>query len=149
VTEDRELRALYEERVRGWARRVRCDARLAPADLVVVRTSPACGSTLTLDVRWEGDRIVALGYRARACTLGMASAAVVVATAVGESFADVLAAGRSLAELLAGAEARFPEPWRELEMFAAARAFPSRHGSIMLPFEALREAAEASAKPIS
>ncbi|ATQ68749.1 MULTISPECIES: iron-sulfur cluster assembly scaffold protein [Methylosinus] len=141
MTDDRALQALYEERVRGWARRVRDDVRLAPADLTVSRTSPACGSTLTLDVRRERDRIAALGYRARACTLGMASTAVVAAQAVGERFEDALAAGRALAALLAGEDARFEERWRALDMFVAARGFPSRHGSILLPFHALTEAA--------
>ncbi len=40
MTEDRALAALYEERVRNWARRVRDDVRLVPADLSVTRTSP-------------------------------------------------------------------------------------------------------------
>ncbi|CAN2534981.1 hypothetical+protein [Methylocapsa aurea] len=141
MTEDRALAALYEERVRNWARRVRDDVRLVPADLSVTRTSPLCGSMLTLDVRSENGRVVALGHRARACTLGMASTAIVVAAAVGARFAEIVEVGEALAALLAGTDARFPPAWRELDIFVAARAFPSRRGSILLPFEALAEAA--------
>lgn len=37
-----------------------------------------CGSLLTLDVKQDSGTILALGYKARACTLGMASAAIVI-----------------------------------------------------------------------
>lgn len=137
---DTALAALYERRVRDWARRARDDLRLADADVSVTRTSPICGSRLTLDLRCESGRIVALGHRARACTLGMAATAIVVAGAIGETLADVLTVGEALAQLLDGAEVGFPERWRELEIFAAARAFPMRRGSILLPFDALAEA---------
>ncbi len=141
MTTEGDLDSLYQARVRDWARKVRNDSRLVPADLTVSRTSPLCGSTLALDVRHEGQTVTSLGYRARACTLGMASTAVAVAKAPGRSFAEIAEAGARLAALLAGEDVVFADPWTELEMFTAARTFPSRHGSIMLPFDALAEAA--------
>lgn len=141
MTTEGDLDNLYQARVRNWARKVRNDARLVPADLTVSRTSPLCGSTLALDIRHDGRFVTALGYRARACTLGMASTAVVVAKAPGQSFAEIGEAGAQLAALLAGENVVFPDHWAELGMFTAARAFPTRHGSIMLPFDALAEAA--------
>ncbi len=141
MTTDGDLDDLYQARVREWARKVRNDARLMPADLTVSRTSPLCGSTLALDIRHEENVVTALGYRARACTLGMASTAVVVVKAPGRRFAEIGEAGAQLAALLAGENVVFPNHWAELGMFTAARAFPTRHGSIMLPFDALAEAA--------
>ncbi len=141
MTTEGDLDTLYQARVRDWARKVRNDARLVPADLTVSPTSPLCGSTLALDIRHDGRTVTALGYRARACTLGMASTAVVVAKAPGRSFAKIGEAGAQLAALLAGENVVFPDHWEELGMFTAARAFPTRHGSIMLPFDALAEAA--------
>lgn len=140
MTGNADLAALYQERVRHWAARVRNDRRLSPADVTVTKKSPICGSALTLDVRAQDRTVTELGYRVRACTLGMASAAVVVATAPGRAAEDTLAAGQRLRELLTGEDTRFPAPWEALEMFIAARDFPTRHGSILLPFEALAEA---------
>ncbi|MCA1299415.1 iron-sulfur cluster assembly scaffold protein [Stappia indica] len=140
MTGDADLAALYQDRVRHWAARVRNDRRLSLADLTVTKKSPICGSALTLDVRAQGRTIQELGYRVRACTLGMASAAVVVATAPGRPVEETLAAGQRLRALLAGEDACFPPPWEALEMFMAARDFPTRHSSILLPFEALAEA---------
>jgi len=141
MTTEGDLDALYQARVRDWARKVRNDARLMPADLTVSRTSPLCGSTLAIDIRHDGRLVTALGYRARACTLGMASTAVVIAKSPGRSFAEIGEAGAQLAALLAGENVVFADHWAELGMFTAARAFPTRHGSIMLPFDALAEAA--------
>lgn len=141
MTTEGGLDSLYQARVRDWARKVRNDARLVPADLTVSRTSPLCGSTLALDIRHEENVVTALGYRARACTLGMASTAVVVAKAPGRRLAEIGEAGAQLAALLAGENVVFTDHWEELGMFTAARAFPTRHGSIMLPFDALAEAA--------
>lgn len=145
MTGNADLAALYQDRVRHWAARVRNDRRLSPADFTVTKKSPVCGSALTLDVRAQGRTIQELGYRVRACTLGMASAAVVVATAPRRPVEETLAAGQVLRKLLAGEEVTFPAPWEALEMFVAARDFPTRHGSILLPFEALTEAFSSSA----
>lgn len=132
---------LYEETVREWARKTRNDARLIPADLTLRRTSPVCGSAVTLDIRHDQGRITALGYQARACTLGMASTAVVIAKAPGCNFSEINEIGTKLAGLLGGEDVRFPEGWSALEMFVAARSFKTRHGSILLPFQVLEEAA--------
>lgn len=132
---------LYEDRVREWARKSRNDARLVPADLSVRRTSPVCGSAVTLDICHNKEVITALGFQVRACTLGMASTAVVVAKAPECSFAEIHEVATMLSRLLAGDDVHFPVRWDALEMFVAARSFKTRHGSIMLPFQVLGEAA--------
>ncbi|WP_233270495.1 hypothetical protein [Chachezhania sediminis] len=94
---------------------------------------------ITLDMMRERDRITALGWRSRACTLGMASLGLVTEVAVGLGRAEVAAAGAALWDLLQGQEQVFAAPWDELSIFSAARGFPTRFGSIMLPFEAIEE----------
>lgn len=141
MTVETDIGRLYEESVREWARKSRNDARLVSADLTIRCTSPACGSAVTLDICHQQGLITALGYQARACTLGMASTAVVVAKAPDCSFSAVHEIGVKLGRLLAGQDVCFPEEWRALEMFIAARSFKTRHGSIMLPFQVLEKAA--------
>ena len=94
---------------------------------------------ITLDLKLERDRIAALGWRSRACTLGMASLGVVTEVAVSQSRTDVAATAAALWELLQGQEKAFAPPWEELSIFSAARGFPTRFDSIMLPFEAIDE----------
>lgn len=142
MTAETEIGRLYENNVREWARKSRNDARLVPADLSVRCISPVCGSAVTLDIRHNQEVITELGYQARACTLGMASTAVVVAAAPGCSFSAVHEIGEKLGRLLAGEDVCFAGEWRALEMFIAARSFKARHGSILLPFQVLEDAAE-------
>lgn len=134
---DSGLTLLYQRRVREWAVRVRNDRRLADPDISVTRVSRTCGSAVTLDVRRRGDLIVELGWRARACTLGMASTAIVVRHACGRTFSEIEETSRDLRRVLAGEDAAFIEPWGDLEIFRAAQPFASRHSSILLPFDAL------------
>lgn len=118
---------------------VRVDRRLAPADHSITRTGRTCGSTVTLDLRCDGGRIEAMGYRTRACLLGMAATAVVAGNAPGHALADALAAGDLLRRLLQGLEVEFPSRWEELMLFEAARSLHARHDAILLPFDALAE----------
>ncbi len=140
MTTNPDLAALYQRGLRDLAAKVRSDKRLVPADISVTRTSRTCGSIVTLDIRREADKITALGWRTRACTLGMAATAIVVQQATGREFSGIVEIGHLLRRLLSGEDIIFPEPWRELEMFAAARGFPTRHSSILLPFEIISEA---------
>lgn len=132
---------LYRRELRELASKVRADKRLQSAELTVARTSRTCGSTVTLDIAQLNGVISDLGWRTRACTLGMAATAAVISHAPGKSFAECSRIGEDLRRLLAGEEVTFPAEWRDLSMFKAARALPERHGSILLPFDALEEAA--------
>ena len=134
-----ELAALYRPRIRELAARVRSDRRLKNPEATVSRRSQVCGSMIALDLMCEQGRISALGWRSRACTLGMASLGLVTEVAVGQCQAEVAAAGAALWDLLHGQEQVFAAPWEELSVFSAARGFPTRFGSIMLPFEAINE----------
>jgi NifU-like protein involved in Fe-S cluster formation len=76
----------------------------------------------------------------KACALGQASAALMASDVVGRTERDLTEARNALAAYLRG-ETDEPGGWPGLGVFAAARAFPARHGAILLPFEAAAEAA--------
>jgi NifU-like protein involved in Fe-S cluster formation len=100
------------------------------------RTSKICGSRIAVDVVLDpGGRIAALGQEVRACALGQASAALMGAHAIGRTADDLEAAGEALACYLAG-QRDDPGAWPGLGAFEPARAFPARHPTILLPFEA-------------
>jgi NifU-like protein involved in Fe-S cluster formation len=100
--------------------------------------SPACGSTLELGLELDGHgRIARVGLKAHACAIGQAAAAIFAGAATGRNRAD-LAAG------LVGIEAwldggTIPD-WKGLEAIAPARAFPARHGAILLAWRAALDA---------
>jgi NifU-like protein involved in Fe-S cluster formation len=137
VSNDTDLASVYSRRLRELAAKVRADKRLVSAKMSVTRSSRSCGSSVTLDICRDGDTITALGWRTRACTLGMAATAIVIDQAQGRRFCDVVAVAERLRLLLAGGDEEIPPPWNDLMVFSAARDLTARHGSIMLPFEAL------------
>lgn len=101
--------------------------------------SKSCGSTLAADIAVDGEgRIVALGLRVRACAVGQAAAAIFARAAPDLTAGDIDEAHAALTAWLAGAGA-MPD-WPGLAAIAPAREFPGRHGAIMLPWTAARDA---------
>ena len=136
---DAALAALYQPRIREHAARVRADRRLATPDVTVTCRSPVCGSMLTLDMVFHEDKLAQIGWKARACTLGMASLGIVARAGISQTQSQIADVGRQLSALLQGEAIAFPDPWRELDLFCAARTFPTRFGSIALPFQAIAQ----------
>jgi len=137
---DEEVAALYQRKIRELSARVRVDRRIEAPQISVTRRSKICGSMVTLDFDFDGERIERVGYRARACSLGMAATAILVDAGPGQNADQVARAHTALADLLAGKPAEFDAHWQSLEILAAAIPFPARHNSVLLPFETAAEA---------
>jgi NifU-like protein involved in Fe-S cluster formation len=75
----------------------------------------------------------------QACALGQASAALLGTHVIGRSRAELAQATQALATYLQDTAAPLPD-WPGIETLAAARDYPARHASILLPFEAALEA---------
>jgi NifU-like protein involved in Fe-S cluster formation len=101
--------------------------------------SPACGSTLEVSLALDdAGRITRLGLRAQACAVGQAGTALFAAAAPGHNRAELAAAAEAIAGWLHG-DGALPG-WPGLEAIAAARAFPARHGAILLAWQAALDA---------
>lgn len=109
------------------------------------RASAVCGSRVIVTVRVDDTgSVVALGQEVRACALGQASATLMGRAVIGRNGAQIAAARDALGDYLEGRRDDAGD-WPALGELAAARAYPARHPSIMLPFEAAAEAAERAA----
>jgi NifU-like protein involved in Fe-S cluster formation len=101
--------------------------------------SKSCGSTLGADLAVDAEgRIERLGLQVRACAVGQAAAAIFARAAVGRNLGDIQAAHAALTAWLAGS-GELPA-WPGLAAIVPARDYPGRHGAIMLPWTAAREA---------
>lgn len=117
------------------------------ADGMAERRSPTCGSRVRVDVVRDADsRVAAIGIMVSACALGQASAAIMAAQAPGRDGAALRAAHDGLAAYLRGESDRLPD-WPNIETLAAARAYPARHASILLAFDAAAAAFDAMTDP--
>ena len=135
---------LYTTDVLRLASSIAHHQRLADPHGTAERRSPVCGSRVTVDVALGPDgRVAELGLLVRACALGQASASLLAAGILGRSPAELAAARDALAGWLAG-EGDLPG-WPGFAALDRARAYPARHASIRLAFEAAAEAAEQAA----
>jgi NifU-like protein involved in Fe-S cluster formation len=101
--------------------------------------SRSCGSTLRIGLALDAQgRIERLGMRVAACAVGQASAAIFAAAAPGKTADDLTATLAALEAWLAG---EGPAPaWPGLDPIVPARAYPGRHGAMLLPWRAALDA---------
>ena len=97
--------------------------------------SPTCGSTLAMDLLLANDKTIErIGLTVRACAVGQASAAVFARHAAGRSEAEIIGMAERFSAWLED-EAPMPE-WPDMVLIAPARAYPARHGAMLLPWKA-------------
>ncbi|MCA1661876.1 MAG: iron-sulfur cluster assembly scaffold protein [Novosphingobium sp.] len=97
--------------------------------------SRSCGSTLAIRLAIDGEgRIGAAGCRAQACAVGQAAASVFLAAARGRNAAGIAKARKALTAWLTGA-GEAPD-WPGIDLLDSARAYPARHGAILLAWDA-------------
>nr|WP_247713632.1 iron-sulfur cluster assembly scaffold protein [Qipengyuania sphaerica] len=95
--------------------------------------SRSCGSTIQLSAGSEQ-----LGLKVTACAVGQAAAAIFAREFPGKSHAELEKVLHQIEEWLHGAGVR-PD-WPGIEMLETARAYPGRHGAILLPWRAALDA---------
>lgn len=137
---DDDLLELYSTRLHELTRQMESDHRLESPDVTVDQRSPICGSTLTLDLSADGETVTGIGYAVRACSLGQLGTAVLARQLPGKSFAEAERISEQIRQMLKQ-EAEAPQgDWKDLELLLPAIDMRHRHGSALLPFEAVCEA---------
>ena len=135
-----DLSELYNDRIIALAAAIPPARKLDAPDVRASAHSKLCGSTIHVDVKLDGDRIVDYGQTVRACLLGQASASIVARNIVGTDEAELRAvAGRMRRMLKEGG----PPPdgrWADLAVLEPVRDVKARHASTLLVFEAIERA---------
>jgi NifU-like protein involved in Fe-S cluster formation len=133
--------ALYNRDILRLAASLIAGDRLDRPDGQAEARSPICGSRIQAELALDGDgSITGLALRANACALGQASAAIVRANAVGSDIATIAEIRQAVeAALKQGGD--MPAIWPELVLLTPAKAYPSRHPAILLPYDAVLAAA--------
>ena len=106
------------------------------------KVSKLCGSWLEVDVNIDGDVVSEVALRVQACALGQSSAAILQQGIIGASLEEITKARNALREMLK-AEGETPSGrFEKLELLKGVKAYPARHASTLLAFEAAVEAVE-------
>lgn len=137
-----DLIKLYSSRILALASDMPRTARLTDPDATARKRAPLCGSTVTVDIKTEGDRVTDFGQDVKACALGQASAAVIGAAIVGQDVATIRRGRDQLLSMLKEGGPVPDAPFEGLDVLEPAKDYKNRHASIMLAFEATLDALE-------
>ncbi|HWJ87160.1 MAG TPA: iron-sulfur cluster assembly scaffold protein [Pelagibacterium sp.] len=132
-----EFSDLYSNRILEIAGAARPMARLAAPDGTARKVSRVCGSAVEVDLKLDAGKVVAYGATISACALGQTSAAIMAEHIIGETPADLRRLRETMVAML---KADGPPPvgrWSDLKYLEPVRAFPARHASTLLVFEAV------------
>ncbi len=116
--------------------------RLEAPDGTTRKVSKLCGSWLEIDVNMDGLVVSEVALRVQACALGQSSAAILKQGIIGASLEELSEARDALREMLK-AEGEAPKGrFEKLDLLKGVKAYPARHTSTLLAFEAATEAVE-------
>ena len=116
------------------------NAALPDPDGTSRNVSKLCGSWVELDVKMDGEAVADVAMRVQACALGQASAAILQAHIVGATLDELVEARDGLRAMLKEDAAPPTGRFERLALLEGVRAYPARHQSTMLAFEAAVEA---------
>jgi NifU-like protein involved in Fe-S cluster formation len=130
------LDQLYPKPLLRLAARAYGAARLTHPTATATAANPICGDKVTLDLEVKNEVIVALGYEAKACVICQASASAMAAALEGQPQTQIAALRTALKAMLSE-NGQAPDGFSDFE---AVRPYPSRHGCVLLPFNAALDA---------
>jgi NifU-like protein involved in Fe-S cluster formation len=134
------LNDIYSRRILELAADIPHLGRLPDADASASVRSKLCGSTVTVDVRLDGDVVTAFAHDVKACALGQASSSIMGRHVIG-STVEELRDIRETATRLLKAGGNAPQgKWEDLKVLEPLRDYKARHGSILLTFDAVVDA---------
>lgn len=132
-----DLDDIYSNRILELAANIVRTARLSHPDATASAHSKLCGSTITIDLTVEGDRVTDYGQTVKACLLGQVSASVMGREIVGSSTAEIKEVGAAMRRML---KENGPPPagrWGDLAVLEPVRDYTARHASTLLVFDAV------------
>ena len=114
--------------------------RLSAPDASATAHSRLCGSTVTVDLKMEGDVVTDFAHDVKACALGQASSSIMARTIVGARAEELRAVHETMRRML---KENGPPPegrFADLKFLEPVRDYKARHASTMLTFDAVVDA---------
>ena len=134
------LDEVYSARILDLAGNIGRLGRLDAPDATATRRAPLCGSTITVDIRMDGDVVADYAHEVKACALGQASASILAAHVLGRSGSEIATLREQLKAMLKSGGPVPSAPFGDYEVLLPARDYRNRHASILLALDATLDA---------
>jgi NifU-like protein involved in Fe-S cluster formation len=135
------INEVYNRRIIELAASIPRIGRLAAPDATAKAVSRLCGSTVTVDLKMDGDRVTDFAHEVKACALGQASSSIMAHHVVGSNADELRALRETVRKMLKenGAPPRDGK-WADIAVLEPVRDYKARHASTMLTFDAVVDA---------
>jgi NifU-like protein involved in Fe-S cluster formation len=131
------LNDVYNQRILELAADIPRLGRLADPDATATAHSKLCGSTVTVDLKMDGDVVTDFAHEVKACALGQASSSIMARHVVGAKAQELRALREDVRRMLKENGAPPKGEWSDLAVLEPVRDYKARHASTMLTFDAV------------
>ena len=131
------LNDVYNSRILELAGNIPRLGRLDNPDATATAHSKLCGSTVTVDLRMDGETVTDFAHDVKACALGQASSSIMARNVIGAK-ADELRGLRETVRRMLKENGNPPTgKWAEIAVLEPVRDYKARHASTLLTFDAV------------
>ncbi|MCW5681028.1 MAG: iron-sulfur cluster assembly scaffold protein [Xanthobacteraceae bacterium] len=134
------LNDVYNRRILELAADIPRIGRLSDPGASATAHSKLCGSTVTVDLKMDGDTVTDFAHDVRACALGQASSSIMARHVVGAKASELRDIRDQMYRML---KENGPTPggeWADLAVLEPVRDYKARHASTLLTFDAVVDA---------
>jgi len=132
------LNEIYNSRILELAGNIPRIGRLPDPDASATAHSKLCGSTVTIDLKMDGETVTDFAHDVKACALGQASSSIMARGIVGASAGELRKLREDVRRML---KENGPPPasgrWADIAVLEPVRDYKARHASTMLTFDAV------------
>jgi NifU-like protein involved in Fe-S cluster formation len=131
------LNDVYNRRILELAGNIPRLGRLADADASATAHSKLCGSTVTVDLKMDGDAVTDFAHDVKACALGQASSSIMARNVIGARAPELRELRETVRRMLKENGAPPAGKWSDIAVLEPVRDYTARHASTMLTFDAV------------
>ena len=131
---------IYNARILDFAGSIPRIGRLADPDATATAHSRLCGSTVTVELKMDGDEVTDFAHEVKACALGQASSSIMAQNIVGAQAGELREVRETMRKMLKEAGPPPEGRFADLKFLEPVRDYKARHASTMLTFDAVVDA---------
>ena len=134
------INEVYNKRIIELAGNIPRLGRLPDAQASATAHSKLCGSTVTVDLKMEGDEVADFAHEVKACALGQASSSIMARHVIGAKADELRNLRETVRRMLKENGAPPDGKWADIAVLEPVRDYKARHASTMLTFDAVVDA---------
>jgi NifU-like protein involved in Fe-S cluster formation len=135
------LNDVYNRRIIELAGTIPRIGRLAEPDATATAVSKLCGSTVTVDLKMNGEKVSDFAHEVKACALGQASSSIMARNVIGSTATELRALREDMRKMLKeNGEPPATGKWSDIAVLEPVRDYKARHASTLLTFDAVVDA---------